>query len=204
MRKKHIENACRPRGLEGRLTLRRMNRRHASMAAWGFSHLDLPRDAKTLDIGCGGGANLAELLRRSPAGHVTGIDYSEVSVKKSSAFNKEAIRAGRCSVLQGNVLDLPFPDGSFDAVTAFETVYFWPEIGKALQNVRRVLKEGGVFLLCNETDGKSGPGLHWADNFDGMTVYTEEELTTLLKAAGFSRVASDTSEHGWLCFVCRK
>ena len=37
-----------------------------------------------------------------------------------------------------------------DRVTAFETVYFWPELAQNFREVYRVLKPGGVFFICNE------------------------------------------------------
>ena len=40
--------------------------------------------------------------------------------------------------------------------TAFETVYFWPEIEKSFAEVRRILSPGGIFLIVNEDDGLSG------------------------------------------------
>lgn len=47
---------------------------------------------------------------------------------------------------------LPYGDGAFDLVTAFETVYFWPDLEKAFQEILRTLKPGGRFLLVCETD----------------------------------------------------
>lgn len=43
-----------------------------------------------------------------------------------------------------------FADGWFDAVTAFETVYFWPDLPRCFPEVFRVLRSGGTFLICNE------------------------------------------------------
>ena len=51
---------------------------------------------------------------------------------------------------QGSVEHMNFTDASFDVVTAFETVYFWPGLPKCFQEVYRVLKPGGIFLICNE------------------------------------------------------
>ena len=48
---------------------------------------------------------------------------------------------------------LPFEDARFDAVTAFETVYFWPDPARCFREIWRVLKPGGTFLICNECGG---------------------------------------------------
>jgi ubiquinone/menaquinone biosynthesis C-methylase UbiE len=48
------------------------------------------------------------------------------------------------------VSQIPWEDGAFDLVTAFETVYFWPDFEGGLKEVRRVLKPGGTLFICNE------------------------------------------------------
>ena len=75
---------------------------------------------------------------KSSNGHITGVDYSEVSVQEVEKLNRAAIQEGRCEVLQGNVMNLPFSENTFHLVTAFETIYFWPGIQVAFQQVYRV------------------------------------------------------------------
>ena len=43
---------------------------HAAMATWGLEKIDIPQAGEILDIGCGGGANIARLLARSKAAKV--------------------------------------------------------------------------------------------------------------------------------------
>ena len=189
--RKFFSNCGKPQGRMGRIVVAMMNRGHVGIAAWGLSHLELRGDERMLDCGCGGGANLAKFLQLLPTGAVTGLDYSPVSVEKARAVNRAAIDAGRCEIVQGNVLELPFDDGRFDVVTAFETVYFWPEIARCFAEVHRVLKSGGVFMITNETTGKTGAHEKWQKLVDGMSVYTGEELEALLIGAGFARVEVD-------------
>ena len=109
-----------------------MNSGHAKVSQWGFSNISAKPDAKVLDVGCGGGANIATWLDKCRNGHVTGLDYSEVSVAESQELNAAAIKQGKCRVLQGDVSAIPFSDEVFDYVSAFETVYFWPGLKKML------------------------------------------------------------------------
>lgn len=189
--RKFFSNTGKPEGTMGKMVVAMMNRGHAGIAAWGFSHLDLRGDEQVLDCGCGGGANIAVFLERLPEGAVTGLDYSTVSVEKARAVNRAAIEAGRCSVVQGNVQELPFEDAQFEIVTAFETIYFWKDLAHCFAEIHRVLKSGGVFMITNETSGKTGAHEKWVKIVDGMSVYTGEELEALLTEAGFARVAVD-------------
>ena len=59
------------------------------------------------------------MLNLCPKGTVKGVDYSKISVEKSRKVNAKAIHAGRCEVLQANVMELPFAENAFDLVTAF-------------------------------------------------------------------------------------
>ena len=137
-------NAANPKDDEnGNLMLERMNVHHAPLYAWGHGHITIEKAKAVLDIGCGGGANLRRLMERSPRGMVTGVDYSTVSVEKSRKVNGKAVAEGRCKVVEASVADLPFADETFTMATAFETIYFWPEIEKSFAEVLRILKPGG-------------------------------------------------------------
>ena len=143
-----FENTRKPVGFGGKIMVAMMNVGHSAVARWGLQFLNAAPDAKVLDCGCGGGANIKRLLKKCPEGIVKGIDYSPVSVEKSKKVNEAAIAEGRCTVLQGSVADMMFADNWFDAVTAFETVYFWPDLPRCFREVFRVLRPGGTFCGC--------------------------------------------------------
>ena len=105
-----FENTRKPIGLGGKIMVAMMNLGHSPVARWGLHFLELAPDAKVLDCGCGGGANIKRLLKKCPEGIVKGIDYSPVSVEKSKKVNEAAIAEGRCAVLQGSVADMMFAD----------------------------------------------------------------------------------------------
>ena len=199
-----FQNTCKPEGFGGKIMLNMMNRGHASMAAWGFKHISVEADAVSLDVGCGGGMNIKKLLEKSPEGYVKGIDYSEASVAKSEKINKKAIEEGRCEVIQGNVMELPFEEATFDLVTAFETIYFWPDIVKEFRQIYRVLKEDGKFMICNESNGENPKDAKWIDKIDGMRIYNEPKIREALMAAGFKKIKVDSNNKHWLCIVVKK
>ena len=108
-----LQNCAKPEGRMGKLVVRMMNSAHTPLSKWGLAHLELAPDADVIDLGCGGGSNVSAMLEACPAGHVTGFDYSPVSVEASKKKNAAAIDEGRCSILEGDVAELPFSDYSF-------------------------------------------------------------------------------------------
>ncbi len=204
--RKIFSNTRKPEGFLGRMMVNGMNGgSHARLAEWGLSYVTVAEDADVLDVGCGGGANIARHLKRCPRGTVTGIDYSSVSVNKSQKVNAVAIATGHCKVVEGSASALPFADSSFDLVTAFETVYFWPSIEECFREVRRVLKEGGRFAIVDEDDGLTGNNAKWEKLIEGMHTYTPDELRTHLVAAGFSDIAvHDDDKRHWLAVIAVK
>lgn len=203
MFKNFLQNTRKPQGLPGTLMLLMMNKGHRQLADWGFTHVSPKANLSALDIGCGGGANLSALLKLCPAGQIAGMDYSSVSVNKSRKKNRKSIQAGRLNVVQGNVASIPFPDETFHLATAFETIYFWPDLESSFKQVYRVLRPGGTFLICNEDGDPSND--QWTNIIEGMTVYGKEELNLFLKNAGFCSIKSDIeTKKGWLCITAEK
>ena len=198
-----FENTRDPKGFGGRLMVTMMNLAHTPVALWGLHFLHLAPDAKVLDCGCGGGANIKRLLKKCPQGVVKGIDYSSVSVEKSKKVNEAAVTKGRCTVLRASVAELPFESEQFDAVTAFETVYFWPDLPQCFREVYRVLKPGGTLLICNESNGDTDKDKKWTEIIGGMTIYKDAELKTYLEQAGFHDVQIHKKK-SWLCITARK
>lgn len=168
------------------MILRGMNRFHASLAHRGMKQVEWQPDWTVLDIGCGGGANLKHLLKLCPQGRIYGMDLSEESVAFAKKYNAGYLDR-RCFIRQGDVCFLPYGDGLFDAVTAFETVYFWSPVKTALAEVARVLRKGGCFLISLETSDPKTSEM-WTKRIAGMTVYTSGNLKQLLLEAGFSSV----------------
>ena len=203
--RKFVSQTRKPEGFLGKMMLSGMNSGHAEMADWGFSHLPSFVPENAVDLGCGGGRNAGELLKKFPKAHVTAIDYSGLSVEKAKAYNQAAIAEGRCTVRQGDVSDLCLPSGAFDLATAFETVYFWPGLEKCFAQVAKVLRPGGVFLVCNESDGLDAAGKKYEKIIDGMRCYTAEEIASALRASGFTEISS--SHHPakpWMTVLARK
>ena len=61
-----FENTRKPVGLGGKIMVAMMNLGHSPVARWGLRFLKLAPDARVLDCGCGGGANIKRLLKKCP------------------------------------------------------------------------------------------------------------------------------------------
>lgn len=206
-------NARNPQGKLGNKLIDKMNVNHEGLAKWSLSHLDISKDNVILDIGCGGGVNVSRFLKMTE-NKVFGIDYSELAVERSIKLNKYAVDEGKCEIIEASVSDLPFNDNSFDIVTGFETVYFWPDFVNDLKEVLRVLKDDGIIFIANEALPKEGDERQKElIELLGMKIYSEDELVESLKLAGFSNVTtyikdskdSFTGEDAdWICAIARK
>ena len=203
--RKYVNQTRKPEGFLGKLMIIGMNSGHARMADWGMGYLEGIAPQMIVDLGCGGGRNVGALLKKYPSAKGTAVDYSELSVEKAKAFNAGVISKGRLEVKQGDVSSLDLPDGTYDLATAFETIYFWPGLEKCFKEVARILKEGGIFLISNESDGEDATSLKFEKIIDGMKCYTPEQISEALRAAGFSKVTTDHHpSKPWITVIAKK
>lgn len=192
-----------PSGWLGRLTLARMNLSHSRLTDWGLAHLSIAPNATLLDIGCGGGRTISKLTAAAPQGKVFGIDHAETAVAASRKTNARAVARGQVRIVQGSVSRLPWPDATFDLVTAVETHFFWPNLPGDVREILRVLKPQGTLILIAEVYKDSG---HFSAEMmekvapvTGMTLLTADQHRDLLAQAGFSRIRVDANPaKGWI------
>ena len=181
-----FDNMRKPQGKLGNIQLKSMNKEHTPVSLWGLKHLDIAPDDVVLDVGCGGGMNVKRMAEK--AKKVYGIDYSEESVKLSREVNQKYISEGTVEIMEGNVASLPFDDDIFDIVTAFETVYFWPDIEKCFGEVKRVLKPGGTFLIGMESNGSDNFMMKFWNRFIDMELYTDSQIQSFLANNDYSKI----------------
>ena len=205
LKKLFFSNTRKPKGFLGKIMINRMNEGHAKLSDWGLSHIKDIKPISVADFGCGGGINVAKLIKMFPNSKVTGFDYSDVSVKESKKVNAQEISNGICNIVQGDVSKSPFENETFDIITAFETVYFWPGPLTSFKEVYRTLKPGGIFMIVNEFDGISEREKKYEKLIDGLKLYENQELVNYLKDVGFGdiKVFHDTSKH-WVTFIAKK
>jgi SAM-dependent methyltransferase len=144
------------------------------------SELDLPPDARALDLGCGDGART--LANLPPAS--VGLDVSRRQC--------ELARDAGHRVVQGEMTRLPFADDAFDAVTAYHSVFHVPraEHGAVYREVARVLRPGGRLLATVGSGRSESVRRGWLGTGESMLFSTPgpEATVDLLGEAGLSVV----------------
>ena len=95
---------------------------------------------KLLDVGCGTGSLTFALAQSAGLGEIAAIDYSPVFVRETARRNSDP----RIKILQADACALPFEDGRFDRAMALLVLHFVPEAGKAVAEMRRVVRCGGT------------------------------------------------------------
>jgi len=110
-------------------------------AAYLLPHLTA--DARVLDVGCGPGTITADLAGLVPRGSVTGIDTSAEIIEQARAASGGQGRQN-LAFTTGDVYALDFPDASFDVVHAHQVLQHLSDPVRALREMRRVAKPGGL------------------------------------------------------------
>ena len=102
--------------------------------------LDLPTDARVVEVGCGPGPVARALAARASAGEVIGIDPSPIFIEVA---RERAASLSNLSFTLGDARDLPLADATYDAVVFHTTLCHVPGPERALAEARRVLRPGG-------------------------------------------------------------
>lgn len=169
-----------------------------------FQRFPVSPGDRILDMGCGAGRHAFELYRRGADVVAFDLDQDELDgVQKMFAamrFEGEAPEDATAETVQGDALDLPFPDGTFDKIIASEVLEHIPDDMAAMAELRRVLKPGGQLAVTVPSwlpericwalseDYHTAPGGH-------VRIYTRAELEAKLKSTGF-RVNGHHHAHG--------
>ena len=117
-----------------------MGRWSQKLAPLFIDFVGIANGEKILDVGCGTGSLTFALARAADLGEIDAIDYSPVFVEETIRRNSDP----RIKVRQADASALPFADRAFDRALALLVLHFVPEAGKAVAEMRRVVRPGGV------------------------------------------------------------
>jgi ubiquinone/menaquinone biosynthesis C-methylase UbiE len=137
----------RPSGIVGRWIGEKMAEQHRAENLWTVRLLDVRPSDRVLEIGFGPGRAIEEIAKNLTTGQIAGVDFSRTMVSAAKRRNAAGVRAARVDLRYGDVTQLPFADNFFDKVFSINCVYFWTDPAAALEEIRRVLKPGGVLIV---------------------------------------------------------
>jgi arsenite methyltransferase len=177
---------ARPSGILGFLMRGTLNKVNARVNAAALDALSLDSSSTLLDVGFGGGLMLRQALERLPQGHAAGIEISQPMLKLARRSFRRELAAGRLELAEGSVSAIPFDSASFDAVSAVNTLHFWPDPLAGLRDVLRVLRPGGKLVVVMRPKEYLNR-IRFTSH--GFTAYEDAELQALLERAGFVHVA---------------
>jgi SAM-dependent methyltransferase len=203
---RRLTNARKPTGRLGKFLIMAMNIRHYPMTSWGLGHLSIGKQDTILDIGCGGGGTVHKLARTATNGKVYGIDFSDESVMVSRMTNAQFIQMGRVEIQQSSVSCLPFSDTMFDLVTAVNTHNYWSSLVTDMQEIFRVLKPGGKFIIIGSVyeGGKYDKRNQKYAGLIEIAFPSINELCEIFLKVGYSEVQTfENYNQGWMCVIGR-
>lgn len=163
---------------------------------------------RLLEVGCGRGGFAIWLAKNAPQFSIVALDFSGAAI----AIAKESAAAQQVNVefVQGNAEALQFADGTFDVVISCECMEHVPHPPVMAQEIARVLKPGGCFLLTTE-NYLNGMLLGWLMSWlrrvpfnSGSGVQPRENfflfwmVRSHLQAAGLVVAKMERSHHQWL------
>ena len=137
---------------------------------------------RVLEIGPGNGAFVADIVASAKHVSYTGLDWSAEMVDVAGRHNQTLVQRGQATFLQGSSYALPFGRASFDKVLSVHTLYFWEDPERHLNEIRRVMKPGGLFCLAFG-DRAFMQTLPFVAH--GFSLYDLPRAERILRASGF-------------------
>jgi SAM-dependent methyltransferase len=161
-----------------------------------------------LDCGCGPGTNTVSLAQAVAPGAVVGVDIgeSQIELARSLAAGKGV---SNVTFDVGDICALPFPDASFDAAFAHTVLQHLKDPLKALREIARVLKPGGLVGVREEDQGSLIIAPHdplvnqWIHlyyrfwQYGGGDPFLARQHRRLLRECGFTRIRATASTECW-------
>ncbi|WP_196889428.1 class I SAM-dependent methyltransferase [Aureivirga sp. CE67] len=162
-----------------------MNQTNKEMITSSIDLLEVKNHDKILEIGHGNCSHLTEIIKDKNV-HYSGLEISETMKKEAERINEKFIKLNQAQFLIYDGNKIPFEDQKFDQIFTVNTIYFWENHELFLNEIYRVLKPNGKFILTfvNEDFMKD---LDFVD--DNFQLFNEEKAKTLLEKSGFKIIS---------------
>lgn len=183
------QNLANPQGEKGIEIGEMMNATNISMTLESIKTLLIEDNESILEIGHGNAGHLKNILSRAQNLKYTGVDISETMYNEARKMNKDF--EGQADFILYEGQKLPFEDRAFDKVFTVNTVYFWEEPVAFLNEIYRVLKDDGTFVL---TFGQRRFMETLPFTEYNFTMYSNNEMEELISRSHFKRMKISEKE----------
>ncbi|SEW31048.1 Methyltransferase domain-containing protein [Chryseobacterium wanjuense] len=139
------QNLANPQGEKGIEIGEMMNATNIGMTLESIKTLLIEDNEAVLEIGHGNADHVKSIVNKAQNIHYTGIDISETMHYEAKRLNEEFKNQAEFVLYEGK--KFPFEDKTFDKIFTVNTVYFWEEPVDFLNEIHRVLKDNGTFVL---------------------------------------------------------
>ena len=147
---------------------------HEGWFPWLFKNLHLQSGMKVLEVGSGNGSLWSQNITKIPED--ISVIVSDVSVGMVSDAQEEIGKQAGFEYEEINAEKLPFPDNTFDLVIANHMLFYCDDIGKAISEIKRVLKPGGRLVASTYSKNHMHEITDLVQSFDKNIVLASTNL----------------------------
>ncbi len=163
-----------------------MEKGHGPVGQQAIELMNIPSDARVLDVGCGSGWASRLMATKARDGRVVGIDISDEMVTLSADTSKDYPNV---EFRVASAEALPFAGGEFTHAFSMESLYYYADMPSALKEIRRVLAPGGLFVTVVDLYQENEPSHQWVEDLKvPVQLLSIAEYRSLFEDAGFVNV----------------
>jgi SAM-dependent methyltransferase len=163
-----------------------MEEEHLPIVLPVLDQMKLAPDDNVLDVGCGAGWLARMIAERLPEGRVIGMDISDEMVRRA---RRNYVAAENAMFVIGGVDEIPWDANFFTHAISIESAFYWPDPGRGLREIYRVLREGGSAWILINYYLENLQSHQWAERFvTPAHLLSAEEWKLLFTDAGFDFV----------------
>jgi ubiquinone/menaquinone biosynthesis C-methylase UbiE len=177
------QNLAYPQGEKGIEIGEMMNETNIGMTLESIKTLLIEDNEHILEIGHGNAGHVRNILNKAIDVKYTGIDISETMHHEAIKLNKDFENQAEFVLYEGT--ELPFEDKTFDKIFTVNTIYFWEKPTDFLNEIYRVLKDNGTFVL---TFGQRNFMEKLPFTQFGFTLYNTDEMEETVSKSYFKRM----------------
>ena len=166
-----------------------MEKGHRPVGEQAIARMNIPSDARVLDVGCGSGWATRLMAERASKGSVVGIDIADEMIQLAVETSKDFPNA---EFKVASAEALPFRDSEFTHAFSMESLYYNSNMVAALRENYRVLGNGGMFVTVIDLYLENAPSHQWIPTLKvPVHLFGIPEYRAMFEEVGFVNVLDE-------------